>query len=102
MAHGEGAKGAAEGAPRPSALHFEDVLGYDDWDAVAALGLRVLSNPGEASIELKRHQPERSSSEPDIQPPPGSTMSDYESDDDTGDRAAEGAATTMSKTSAST
>ena len=69
----------------PAALHSEDVLGYDDWDAVAALGLRVLMRDAKASIELKRHKPEDLSSKPDVQPPQGTTMSDYESDEDTED-----------------
>ena len=39
----------------PPTLHTDENLGYDDWDAVIALGLRVLVGKGEATIELKRH-----------------------------------------------
>ena len=39
----------------PSTLRTDETLGYGDWDAVAALGLRVLVREGHASIELKRY-----------------------------------------------
>jgi hypothetical protein len=71
---------STQSLPAPT-LHTDENLGYDDWDAVIALGLRVLVEQGQASIALKRHQDEDQSEE-GVQPPPGTAMANNESDED--------------------
>jgi hypothetical protein len=77
-------------------IHSEDVLGYDDWDAVAALGLRVFTHHGKATIRLSRsanrETKPRATPERVVQPPPSTTLEEYESDEALGDDSSDVAA----------
>jgi hypothetical protein len=88
----------------PPNLENEDALGFHDWNAVAALGLRIFTNGSVSTIELKRGQSSRGdhdyNSNKPVRLPPGTSFKDFDSSDDEG--AGEGSKTpsVQSKTKA--